>query len=206
MRPRATAPELEGHRQPPPPPLADSPPPSPDSPFSLPCSAEAAHYIIALLHCGAAWVVKTPTPVPFFNPVSSVPQASIPSAWIIINQRDCSQHRLMMRAGGSRPVVVWDVRWGGRVRSGTDICRGQRRLDSRPSKSDSLCMFICSCFRLAVEMLYFCLNLQHSFEYGKYNFYKPPFFFNGISRETQRGICPSVLFLAAIGSFSMSNY
>lgn len=43
-----------------------------------------------------------------------------------------------------------------------------------------------------------------SFKYGKYNFYKP--LFNGISRETQRGICPSVLFLAAIGSFSMSNY
>lgn len=66
VRPRATAPELEGHRQPPPPPPANSP-------FSPPCSAEATRNTVALLHCGTAWVAKPVTPVPFLNLVSSVP-------------------------------------------------------------------------------------------------------------------------------------
>ena len=52
-----------------PPPLADYP----NLPFSLPCSAGVTHNTVVLLLCGTAWVAQTPTPVPFFNLVSSVP-------------------------------------------------------------------------------------------------------------------------------------
>lgn len=47
------------------------------------------------------------------------------------------------------------------MRSGTDLCRGQRRLDSRRSKNDGLCLsagFVL--FTLAEKMLSFCLNLE----------------------------------------------
>lgn len=33
-------------------------------------------------------------------------------------------------AGSGRPVVVWDVRCDGRVRTGAALCWGQRRMDS----------------------------------------------------------------------------
>lgn len=119
----------------------------PNSPYTLP------HTVLqkqptTMLPCGTAWVAKAPTPVPPFQPrIQCPPQPSVPSAEITINQRDCSRHRLMMRAGGSRPLVVWDVRWGVRVRSGTDLCWGQRTLDSGLSKTDSLCIgFLISCF------------------------------------------------------------
>lgn len=60
-------------------------------------------------------------------------------AQIIINQKEQKQWRLMGRAGGSRPVVVRDVRCHGRVRSRAVLCWGQRRLDSSLlNKSDGL--------------------------------------------------------------------
>lgn len=88
------------------------------------------------------------------------------------------------------------------MRSGTDLCRGQRTLDSKPSKSDSLvCLFTDIFWRVAEEILYFFLNFEAlvRFQFEQALLWDIP-------GDSKRGICPSVLFLAAIGSFSMSNY
>lgn len=123
------------------------PHPHANASFSPSWTTAPACHSVALWHHGTTWVVKTPAPVPFFlsvYPLSLSPlspprhRSSLIRGARVGTDWWCEQ-------GAPGPMVVKDVRWDDGVRSGADLCWGQRRLDSTMPKSDSFSYILVVC-------------------------------------------------------------
>lgn len=183
-------------------PAASTPPP-PDFPLTHPTPLYTVlqKQPTTMLPCGTAWVAKTATPVPPFNPVSSVPpsplslqqRSSLIRDTVAVTDWWCGQGAADL---WSFEMLGEAVGWGvERISAGA---RGHWTV-GYPRVIAFVCLFS-DLFLVQQRNCYiFFFNFKHLLGFDMKNL------FFGISQETQRHL-PGLLSLAAIGSFSMSNY